>query len=221
MPTITGRLKRPSMPATASPPSVVNRRKLRFSGRLQVNFKRYSSCPVLCAWKLVPGCIKCFWPKLALGAGPATNRFRPDLYFFCNLKGPVREAVSRPVPLLLPSLCRPPIKLLYWERRTKLIFENVIVDTVSTNICPLRGTYLYVNWHTKLKCINIFVKMVTHSKNNSQWAHSVTTLLLTLLWDYCTRNSQMAHAIPQYIATNKLNFEYKLYKLFAVLGVTN
>ena len=63
--------------------------------------------------------------------------------------------------------------------------------------------------------------MVTQFQNNSQCARSVKTLLLTGRWNYFTRNPQMAHALPQYIAINKINFEYILYKLCVLLGVTN
>ena len=63
--------------------------------------------------------------------------------------------------------------LLYWGRRKKIIFENIIVDTVSSNICPLCSTYFYVNLRTKLKCKNILVGTVTHFKiihnNPNQW----------------------------------------------------
>ena len=54
--------------------------------------------------------------------------------------------------------------LSYWGRCTKFKFENVIVYTMSTNICPLCDTCFYVNWRTTFKCINIFVGMVTHFK---------------------------------------------------------
>ena len=54
--------------------------------------------------------------------------------------------------------------LLYWRIRKKFKFENIIVGTVSTNIWTLCGTYFYVNWHTKSKCINIFIVMVTYFK---------------------------------------------------------
>ena len=49
----------------------------------------------------------------------------------------------------------------------------------------------------------------------------MTPLLLTVFWNYSTRNVQMDHAIPQYIALNKTNFEYKLYKLRGLIGVAD
>ena len=49
----------------------------------------------------------------------------------------------------------------------------------------------------------------------------MTTLILTGRWNYCTQNAKMAHALPQDIAINKINFEYKLYKLCGLLGMTN
>ena len=100
--------------------------------------------------------------------------------------------------------------IFYWGKRTNLKFKNIIVDTVSTNICPLCGTYFYVNRRTKFKCINMFFGMVTQFQKNSQWACYVTNFLLTGRWKYCTRNSQMAHGLPQDIAINKsiLNIKY-------------
>ena len=49
----------------------------------------------------------------------------------------------------------------------------------------------------------------------------MTSLLLTVRWNFCNQNDQMSRALPQYIAINKINFEYKLYKLCRLLGVTN
>ena len=49
----------------------------------------------------------------------------------------------------------------------------------------------------------------------------MTTLMLTGPWNYRTINAQMSHAIPRDIAINKINFEYKLYKLCGLLGMTN
>ena len=56
-------------------------------------------------------------------------------------------------------------------------------------------------------------------QNNSQWARSVSTLLLTGRCNYCTWNPQMAHALPQYIVINKIYFEYNWYNLCGLLGV--
>ena len=68
--------------------------------------------------------------------------------------------------------------LFYCGILTKRKQENIIIDTVSTNIGPLCHTYLYVNQRTKLKCKNIYIGMVTRFKNNSQWSRSVITFLL-------------------------------------------
>ena len=92
---------------------------------------------------------------------------------------------------------------------------------VSTNLCPLCGTYFYVNWHTKFKCKNILFGMVDHIKNNSQWARSKRSLLLTGHWNYWTQDDQMDHALPQDIATIQINFEEKWYKIFGLIGMTN
>ena len=77
--------------------------------------------------------------------------------------------------------------LLYWGIRINSKQENIIVDAVSTNRCPPWGTYFYINWRTNFKRKNIFVGMVTSFKNNSQWARSVSTLILTDRWNYCTQ----------------------------------
>ena len=45
-----------------------------------------------------------------------------------------------------------------------LIRRYYCFDTVSTNICPMCSSYLYVNQRTKLKCIKTFVEMVIHWK---------------------------------------------------------
>ena len=67
----------------------------------------------------------------------------------------------------------------------------------------------------------MFIEMVTQFQNNSQCARSVTTLLLTGRWNCCNQKSQMAYALTQYIAINKINFECKLYKLCGLLGAIN
>ena len=79
------------------------------------------------------------------------------------------------------------------------------------------GTYLYVNQRTKFICINMFIEMMTQFQKNSQLARYVNTFILNGRWNYFTRNPQMAHALPQYIAINKINFEYELYKLCVLL----
>ena len=58
-------------------------------------------------------------------------------------------------------------------------------------------------------------------KKSSQWYRSVTNLLLTGRWNCCNQKSQMAYALTQYIAINKINFECKLYKLCGLLGAIN
>ena len=78
--------------------------------------------------------------------------------------------------------------------------KNIIFDTASKNIRPLCRTYFYVNGRKKLKCKNIFIGMVTHFKNNSQWARYMTTLILTVCWNYCTQSYQCSHALPRYIS---------------------
>ena len=72
---------------------------------------------------------------------------------------------------------------------------------VSRNICPLQNTHFYLNQRIKFKCKNTFVRMVTHFKKNSQWACSMSTLLLTGWWSYFTQSTQCSYDIPQYIAT--------------------
>ena len=107
--------------------------------------------------------------------------------------------------------------LLHWWRRTNFKQEGIIVGTVSTNICPLRGTYFYVNRRTKSKRKNIFVGMVAHFKNTSQWDRSVRTFLLTGWWNYCTQSYQFSHYISKYISKSSIHFEYKLDKLCGLL----
>ena len=53
-------------------------------------------------------------------------------------------------------------------------------------------------------------------QNNSQWACSVATFLLTGHWDNYTPNSQIAHSLIQYIAIKKsiLNINYISYVNF-------
>ena len=89
--------------------------------------------------------------------------------------------------------------LMFWGRHTNFKEENIIVDMVSMSVWPLCGTYFYLNQRTKFRCKNIFVGMVTHFKNNSRWARSIITFLLTVHWNYCTQHFQMDHALPQYI----------------------
>ena len=96
--------------------------------------------------------------------------------------------------------------LLHWWRRTNFKQEGIIVGTVSTNICPLRGTYFYVNRRTKSKRKNIFVGMVAHFKNTSQWDRSVRTFLLTGWWNYCTQSYQISHYISKYISKSSIHF---------------
>ena len=119
------------------------------------------------------------------------------------MKKPLNIACKTPLPqndlfFVVSTLwCQLFSKLLYWWRRTKSKQENITVDTVSTNICPLCSTYLYVNLRTKFKCTIIFVGMVTHFKKNSQLSRSVSTFLLTGHWNYCTQNYQITNALPQ------------------------
>ena len=94
-------------------------------------------------------------PKLALGAGPATNRFRPALFLLCNLQGPVREAGSRTVTLLLISLCRPLCnEMLRNQRPTLVVPPNVsksvkyicignvfLLETFLVNFLPSPGPF--------------------------------------------------------------------------------
>ena len=111
--------------------------------------------------------------------------------------------------------------IILLREKYKFKVQNIIVTTVSTNTRPLCDTYFYVNWRTKFKFINMFFGMVTQFQNNSKRANYVTTFILTSRWKYCTRNDQMAHAIPQDKAINKTNFEYKWYDLCGLLCADN
>ena len=93
----------------------------------------------------MPVRLKTFPPKLALGAGPAPNRFLLDLYLLCNLQGPVMEAGSRPVPLLLPSLCRPPNNERLRNQRPTLVVPpdvSTIVKEIWIGNVLLLETFL-------------------------------------------------------------------------------
>ena len=81
--------------------------------------------------------------------------------------------------------------------RANLKQENIIVVMASMDICPLGCTYFYVNGRTKFKCKNVSFGMVTHFKNNSKQAGSVSTFLLNNRWNYCTQSPQMFHALTQ------------------------
>ena len=47
------------------------------------------------------------------------------------------------------------------------------------------------------------------------------TLILNERWNYCTQSEQCSHELPQDTAKSSITFEYKLYKLCGLLGVTN
>ena len=111
--------------------------------------------------------------------------------------------------------------LLYWCIHTKFKKENMIVDLVSMNIYPLCGKNFYANQRTHYKRKNIFIEIVTIFKKNSQWACSISTSLLTDLWNYCSQSAQYFHALPHDIVHISMKFEYKLYKLCGLLGVNN
>ena len=108
-----------------------------------------------------------------------------------------KQGISSMVSTLRCQICS---TLLYWRRHTKFKQENIIVDTVSTNRFPLCGTLLYVNWRKIFKHQNIFVGMVIGFKNKLQCVHSISTLLLTNLWNYCTQSFQYYHALHHDIA---------------------
>ena len=101
--------------------------------------------------------------------------------------------------------------LLYWRSCTKFKFKNIIVDTVSTNICPLCDTYLYVNWRTKFKWIYIFIGIMTYFKI----IHNEPVLWALSFWQAAgklhPKSPNVFNALPQDMVINKINFEYKLY----------
>ena len=127
----------------------------------------------------------------------------------------------------------------------KVIYHGVkFVMSALEYIIVLRETYKvkilkYHRWHGinkympsvqyiflrkpmyKIQMQNIFIEMVTHFKDNSQWACSVSNLFLIGGWKYCTQSYQCTHALPQYVSKISMKFEYKLYKLFRLLSVTN
>ena len=123
-------------------------------------------------------------------------------YQFTWVNEPWNTARKTPLPktrwffMVSTLLCQLCSTLLYWGRRTQFKQDNIIVDTV---ICPLCHTHFYVNRRTKPKWKKI-VGMVTRFKNNSQWAHSVSTIFLTGCWNYCVQNGRCSHASPQNIA---------------------
>ena len=96
-------------------------------------------------------------------------------YWFNWVNEPLNTALKTPLPktkwfFMVSTLWYQLFStLLYWGRRTMPKQENIIVDTVSTNMCPLcRPCFKNLLYTIKMK--NIFVRMVTPFKNNPQWA---------------------------------------------------
>ena len=111
--------------------------------------------------------------------------------------------------------------LLYWGRSTKFKIQKYYC-WYSVNEYILSVQYLFLRKSThKIQMHKYFCWNGDTFKKISHWASSVTTFLLTSRWNYCTRNYQIAHALPTDISINKINFEYKSYKLCGLLGVTN
>ena len=92
----------------------------------------------------------------------------------------------------------------------------------GVNECMPSVRYLFLRKRrTKVKCVNMFVGKVTQFQNNSQWARSVTTLIVTVWCNYCTINAKNGSCSSSIYSSNKINSEYKLYKLCELLGATN